>query len=343
MTIKKRIFLIATFAVLSFFAVRMAVKAINSHKAYIAAAEEAKNLALFEAYDVPEKYCMDDCPQKGTVEHLVYKTYQYNTEGEPIEERENSRYIYLPYGYDESNSYNVLYLMHGGLQNEGFWLGQGDYATGGDMEGFRCETSTVDMLDQLIYQGYCNSLIVVTPCLATFPSSLGGVNGTDTFRYEFRNDLIPAVESKYATYTKMDTSVESLIQSRAHRGFAGLSMGSITSFSSIMIGCLDYVGYIGSFSGTPSEVDSAGKVVRESWEEYPILYWYNGNGTRDISHDGHKVNYHHMLDICGSCFIEGEDYKNGDNCIFVDKPGKLHWHSNWIVDLYNVLAVFFRK
>jgi hypothetical protein len=49
-----------------------------------------------------------------------------------------------------------------------------------------------------------------------------------------------------------------------------------------------------------------------------------------------------MLEKCADRFTEGEDYANGCNTIFVDKPGKKHNYTNWNVDLYNILSVFFK-
>ena len=35
-------------------------------------------------------------------------------------------------------------------------------------------------------------------------------------------------------------------------------------------------------------------------------------------------------------------YAGGENCIMVNKPGKGLAYNNWIVDLYNMLEVFFK-
>ena len=54
------------------------------------------------------------------------------------------------------------------------------------------------------------------------------------------------------------------------------------------------------------------------------------------------VGYAILLARCPDKFTEGKDYANGQNCIFVDKPGKNHTYSSWIVDFYNVMSVFFK-
>ena len=50
------------------------------------------------------------------------------------------------------------------------------------------------------------------------------------FRYELRRDLIPAVESAFSTWTEGDVSEENLVKTRSHRAFAGLSLGSMTTY-----------------------------------------------------------------------------------------------------------------
>lgn len=295
--------------------------------------------SVFVSDAVPNQYQDAECPEKGTLEHIDYSTFTYGTDGAAGEAGTNEAFIYLPYGYDPETSYNILYLMHGGGENANYWFGQGMYAAGGEKDSTD-ENFTVAMLDNLIYQGYCEPLIVVTPCIKT--DNKYGCNGVDTFRYEFKNDLVPAVESVYATYANGDTSPESLIASRDHRAYDGLSMGSMTSFSSILMGCTDYVSYVGSFSGSKVDVDALVASLNGPFASYHLNYWYNGNGTNDMAHDEHLDVYGKIMAACAEHFTEGEDFQNGANCIFVDKPNKVHSYASWVVDLYNTLAVFFK-
>lgn len=295
---------------------------------------------------VPDEYT-GEAFQKGSVERFTYLSYIYTTEGERIgEAQETEAYVYLPYGYDETQEYDVLYLMHGGSENAGYWLCQGDYVSGGskDMSG---ENFTVSFLDNCIQKGYCQPLIVVTPCINTGDGEdktegRTGLNGVSEFQYEFKNELVPAIETKYATYANGDVSAENLIATREHRAYAGLSMGSMTGFSSILMGCTDYVAYIGNYSGCWSDVDAISASLTGDFADYPILYWYNGEGTRDMAHDEHIENYRKMLSLTGDKFTEGVDFTS-QNAIMVDKEGHAHNYQNWIVDLYNTLGCFFRK
>ena len=292
--------------------------------------------SMFVSDEVPDQY-RGEVEEKGSIEHLTYTTYVYEEDGTVGESAENECYVYLPYGYSEDGEYNVLYLMHGGGESAGYWLAQGPYAEQEPMFGMA--NFTVEMLDNLIAQEYCDPVIVVTPCIAS--SIDAGVNSPYSFQYELKNELIPLIESAYATYAHGDTDSDSLTASRDHRAFAGLSMGSITSWSSILKGCTDWIGYVGAFSGCKSDIPAIADELNTTYAECPILYFYNGNGTSDMSHDEHVEAYDEILELCPDRFQEGEDYLSGDNCTFVDKPGMMHAYESWIVDLYNVLGVFF--
>lgn len=73
-----------------------------------------------------------------------------------------------------------------------------------------------------------------------------------------------------------------------------------------------------------------------------FVYWYNGEGTRDMAHDEHMQAYTRLLAGCGDKFREGVDVTR-DNAIMVDKLDQAHDYANWIVDLYNTLGCFFRR
>ncbi|WP_210387855.1 hypothetical protein [Alloscardovia sp. HMSC034E08] len=62
---------------------------------------------------------------------------------------------------------------------------------------------------------------------------------TYSFKNELRNDLMPYVESHFATYSK-GTSAQDFTKSRDHRAFAGLSRGAVTTLHSVFLGSLDY-------------------------------------------------------------------------------------------------------
>src|SRR5690606_7426686 len=141
--------------------------------------------------------------------------------------------VYLPYGYDPNDKekrYNVLYLMHGGGENE-------DLIFGGPGENRELK----NILDHMIANGDIEPLIVVTP---TF---YGGMNDVALFHDELISVVVPLVETTYNTHAKSG-SLEDLKASRAHRAFGGFSMGSVTTWH-VFANKLDYFKYFVPLSG----------------------------------------------------------------------------------------------
>lgn len=61
-----------------------------------------------------------DIEEKGTLETLTYTTHYYSAEEETGNEYlvEKHLQVYLPYGYDPSQQYNIFYLTHGAGESE---------------------------------------------------------------------------------------------------------------------------------------------------------------------------------------------------------------------------------
>lgn len=113
--------------------------------------------------------------------------------------------IYLPASYGKSGkSYPVLYLQHGGGENQTSWAVQG---------------KTAEILDNLIADGKAEEMLVVMSN-GTLPSA-GGYNaqGMAPFGREIMENVIPFVEKNFR------------VRSDAHsRALAGLSMGGGQTF-----------------------------------------------------------------------------------------------------------------
>ena len=242
---------------------------------------------------------------KGFVETFEYETKIYDINGNGTTVVKKKAQVYLPYDYDERYQYDVLYLMHGGGEDEKYWLTK--------------EKDTTKVLDNIFAEGIANPCIIVCPTFYTGTSSGGGMNSeaTDIFQYEFRNDLVPAIEADYATYCDGDTSIDNLIATREHRGFAGLSMGSMTSIRAALLGNLDICAYISSMSGGYDASDDTGELgfakveeaITETFKDYPLLYWLNQNGTDDNALGPHEKLKDLVLDRLSDYFIEDENYK----------------------------------
>jgi len=149
--------------------------------------------------------------------------------------------VYTPPQYDTQAKvrYPVLYLQHGGGEDETGWTRQG-------RANF--------ILDNLIAEGKCKPMIVVMahgyarragqpePDLAGRP--MGSPEGrrvlqemTAAFEDDVTQALIPYVDSTFRT-----------LADREHRAMAGLSMGGMQTFQ-VTLNHLDLFSYIGGFSG----------------------------------------------------------------------------------------------
>ena len=298
------------------------------------------------------------CDQQGTVVTLEYDTPAYAVNdllGVDVT-LHKALNIYLPYGYDETKQYNILYLLHGT---------EGD--TDGPMEEFWLKqwgAQTLPVLDNMIKNGLCEPLIVVTP---TYYSRVEGypLGGSEAealaeklndsyiagegegdereqniwpeyFGQELRNNIIPAVESQYLTYANKDTSEESLIASRDHRAFAGLSRGAMAVCRSGLTQNADIISWFGSYSGVWQEFDRFKGAMEGQFKDYDINFWYNGNGKGDFALENHEEFRDMTLEQLGDKFVDGENYA------FVTLRDGGHMCMSWIVDLYNSLLVFFK-
>jgi enterochelin esterase-like enzyme len=150
--------------------------------------------------------------------------------------------VYLPPGYDQDTKvrYPVLYLQHGGGEDETGWIRQG-------RANF--------ILDNLIAEGRSQPMIVVMaygyasragqappppPGARAFgsPEALKAMREmTETFAADLTEALLPFVDSTFRT-----------LPDREHRAMAGLSMGGMQTFH-VTLGRLDLFSHIGGFSG----------------------------------------------------------------------------------------------
>lgn len=133
--------------------------------------------------------------------------------------------VYTPPGYEKgSESYPVLYLMHGGGDSESSW------ATAGRAH---------DVLDNLIAEGKAKPMILVMP--AGYTPAANQVMTSDPakepFVKEMTRDIIPFVDGHYRT-----------IATPEGRAMAGLSMGGIQTLNTSLsqLGTFRYVGVFSS-------------------------------------------------------------------------------------------------
>lgn len=131
-------------------------------------------------------------------------------------------YVYVPYGYDESKQYDILYMMHGGGGSQESLFG-----------GAGQSNDIKNTIDHLIENGEMEPVLIVTPTFYTQANGSTNVSGSWDAVLEFPKELtdylMPAVESAYSTYA--ETADEAgFTASRDHRAFGGFSMGSVTTW-----------------------------------------------------------------------------------------------------------------
>jgi enterochelin esterase-like enzyme len=215
-------------------------------------------------------------------------------------------FVYTPPGYDNAKTrYPVLYLQHGGNENETGWVKQGHVAFN---------------LDNLIAAGKAVPMLVVMDCgYANRPGETPPPPGTplragSAFEELVISELIPMVDGTYRT-----------IADREHRAMAGLSMGSRQTLQ-ITLTHLDKFSYIGAFSRPPSpdfdpKTDYGGVFAdAPAFNKKVHLLWF-GAGTEEPGIYGSLQQTRAALD------------KLRVKYVYFESPGLAHeWHT-WRRDL----------
>ncbi len=283
----------------------------------------------FECEKTPEEY-LKDCDEKGTVERVEYQTAAYDMDGNRLEDVTKVYYAYLPYGYDPSKPYNVMYLYHGFGSSERYWFGM-DGMPDTAYDGGSCKT--LQLLDNLIKNGEMEPTIVVTPSLNTNDQKVDD----DILHYEIVRDLIPDVETRYSTYAHGDVSRDSLIASRRHRALGGLSAGSRITRTTLPY-VLEYMSWYASMAHIGNYTEDYFPAVKAKAEQgYDIDMYYNACGFKDEKYMDHRFFVEDLFrkDPNGEIFTE-------ENLVWVDKNDNAHTYQTWLSDLYNVGRVFFK-
>ncbi|MCW3093045.1 MAG: 1,4--xylanase [Ferruginibacter sp.] len=115
--------------------------------------------------------------------------------------------VYLPPGYENSDrSYPVLYLLHGGGDDQTGWVQFGE---------------VLRIADKAINEGTATPMVIIMPDANTGQRGYSN-NATGTWRYEdfFFEELMPMVEKKYRIKAE-----------KRYRAISGLSMGGDGTFT----------------------------------------------------------------------------------------------------------------
>ena len=203
---------------------------------------------------VPSAYTRQ-AEQRGAIEKFVYEAHDYFNDNALYEK---TAFVYLPYGYDENQTYDLLILCHG--------IGGSEYEWGMTNE----DSKVKRIMDNLIQNGEIRPFIVVTPN--------GRAGKTEdrssfySFDQELRNDLLPALAAKYAVD----------ITDRNRCAMAGLSMGGMQTINLGIGKCLDLFSAFGAFSACPTtNPASITAATLTAHPDLPVRVFYSICGTGD--------------------------------------------------------------
>lgn len=185
-------------------------------------------ITTFKKYDA--KFYDQESAQPGTVVRLDYTTDVY---GDTLNQWAN---VYLPFGYDESEQYNIIYFFHGTNETQDSFIG---------------DPRAKNALDGFIEAGVTDPFIMVFPCYY-YDYENRAIDMTNFVR-EVRDDLMPAVESAYSTFAETADGA-GFAASRKHRAFAGYSRGCYATWH-MFFNNLDYAYWFMPFSANISGAD----------------------------------------------------------------------------------------
>lgn len=189
--------------------------------------------------------------------------------------REKLCYVYTPAGYekDQDTRYPVLYLQHGGGENEIGWLRQGKIA---------------NMADYLIAQGRMKPMLIVMNTGYSFRADGTSHGSLGSFPEEMVQDCIGHIDREFRT-----------LADREYRAMAGLSMGGMQTQRTVF----DYPEYFtsaGIFSGglviENDEVDYSEVLLCPEEFEKRFKLLYVACGMEDRFYDETLKNVNIVLD-----------------------------------------------
>ncbi|MGN0402464.1 MAG: alpha/beta hydrolase-fold protein [Acetatifactor sp.] len=200
--------------------------------------------------------------------------------------REKLCYVYTPASYDRDRErrYPVLYLQHGGGENEMGWVWQGRIA---------------NIADNLIEQGQMQEMIIVMTTGYGFPEDREYHPSMSAFLQELPGSCVPFIDKIYRT-----------IADREHRAMAGLSMGGMQT-QKIVFANPEMFAWAGIFSG--------GLVIRNEEDDYSHILLHPEEfrkrfkllfvacGTKEVFYESTKKNEETVL-AAGTPIEVFEDY-----------------------------------
>lgn len=233
-------------------------------------------------------------------------------------------FVYTPPGYDDdmNKRYPVLYLQHGGGEDESGWPVQGK----------------ADLIaDNLIAQGNATPMLIVMDRgyavdpmrrrVEAKPGDLRAMMANNAFPDVLVKDVIPMIDKTFRT-----------LPDRDHRAMAGLSMGGFQTFQTTMTN-LDKFSFVGGFSGAAflepgSDITKAFDGVWADADSFnkKLKVLYLSIGTVEPERMYNSVhNFHLALE------------KAGIKHIYYESPGTSHEWQTWRRSLNQFAALIFKN
>ena len=205
-------------------------------------------------------------------------------------------YVYVPAEYEQNPSkrYPVLYIYHGGGEDETGWAIQGK--ADNIMDNLIAGKEAVPML-LVMDRG---EALVPNAQMADGPRSMFNFSSVDMLASQ---ELIPMIDSKYRT-----------IADRDHRAITGLSMGGFIAWS-VGLNHPELFAYIGGFSGS-GMAQNPDAYPASLNDQYKLLFISTGSDESPQMH-ATVTNFRDVLEA------------NGVKHIFYESMGTGHEWLNW--------------
>lgn len=216
---------------------------------------------LFELPGKEADYCAVKNVPHGKVEKVWFHSTATNSPGR--------MHVYTPPGYEKMNGpLPVLYLQHGGGDNDAAWTTAG---------------KANFILDNLLADGKIKPMIVVMPMGHPTPGFFmePGVDADPYYKQLF-TDIMPYIESHYKASAK-----------REHKAYAGLSMGGLQALN-IALFTPEKFGYVlplstGYFPPQLKTLEEKYVAQLKNPEINTLkLFWIAMGGEKDIAYQNGK-------------------------------------------------------
>lgn len=270
---------------------------------------------------LPDRF-YEPCEEAGTVEKWSFETTDWSR-GMTVEMRVN---FYLPYGYDPSERYNVLVLLHGLRTDEESWLTR-DWALD--------ETREIRIgwvFDRMIAEKIIDPIIIVSASQYMIQGNNLFKTSYEQMASELQNVILPYTAEHYSTWAESGDR-EALIAARDHFALGGNSWGSYYTYATGMCQSLPFFSRFICLSGDASSGYIVESLESEELRDYSVDLYYAAAGDTDVARQGEENVFYAVIPRV-------ERLHDGENAFFHVCQGGHDW-GTWTIEIYNALQLTF--